>query len=529
MKKVQHFVFLLVFLFCGYSYSQTQDWFLGTGKNTDVQGSSCASCHTTGNIGQPIYDKWKNTLHAEAFDSLNGTPGFSYNCLSCHTTGWDPSLVNGGADEYVKLDTSKKPNYTITNPSRFTQVKNVGCESCHSPLGIKNGDTITLGSRHWQFGTGNKLDYSAENCGKCHEGAHNPYYDEWKTSLHSQSLIPFVVSNKSCVRCHVAQNFIAWAKDPANYKDTILVTGADMQPITCATCHDPHDRTNVAQLRFPINQQSTICDKCHTAGIDSVNVNTTPHHSTSEALSGINFGFKYPGENYINSGHTFAATLRCVNCHVFPTAFDIQIGSAVTGHTFNPRVQACKSCHPDYYTAVDTSNHEKMFDYRGVQTTTDSLINALAQKIHRASHADSLTEAFKEANYNYNSALAEGSHGIHNTRLTQKLLRDALARYNPTSVENEGGEVPGSYVLSQNYPNPFNPTTTIKFSLPEAANVKIIVYDALGKEVEVLANNYYNTGNYRVEWKASNYASGIYFYRIESKNFNMVKKMVLIK
>jgi hypothetical protein len=125
--------------------------------------------------------------------------------------------------------------------------------------------------------------------------------------------------------------------------------------------------------------------------------------------------------------------------------------------------------------------------------------------------------------------MAEGSHGIHNTRLVQKLLNDAIARFSPTSVLNEAGMTPNKYELVQNYPNPFNPSTTIKFSIPESGNVKVTVYDAIGRVVVTLTNNVYQTGSYKIEWNASSYASGIYFYRLESRNFNMVKKMVLVK
>jgi hypothetical protein len=134
-----------------------------------------------------------------------------------------------------------------------------------------------------------------------------------------------------------------------------------------------------------------------------------------------------------------------------------------------------------------------------------------------------------EANYNLLSIVAEGSHGIHNTRLVQKLLNDALVRFSPTAVLHEPGMTPYKYELDQNYPNPFNPTTTIKFSIPESGNVKVIVYDAIGRVVATLANSFYQAGNYKIEWNATSYASGIYFYRLESRNFNMVKKMVLVK
>jgi hypothetical protein len=203
-------------------------------------------------------------------------------------------------------------------------------------------------------------------------------------------------------------------------------------------------------------------------------------------------------------------------------------GGVNTGHTFEPRVQACAGCHSDYYTSVDTSNHEKMFDYRGVQTTTDSLISALQTVLNNASHADSSTTLFKEANYNLAAINGEGSHGIHNTRLVQKLLKDAIASLSATGVEDKT-PLPTKFELSQNYPNPFNPTTTIRFALAQSGNVKVTVYDVTGKLVQTIVNSYYARGSYNVNWNAGSYASGVYFYRIEAGSFNMVKKMVLLK
>ncbi len=506
------------------TFGFSQNYYLGVGNGTEQQGKSCASCHQTGNIGQPIYNEWKNTLHAVAQDSLAGT--LRYQCLQCHNTGWNPGVDNYGADEYVVADTTQPLGYRITDQAKFDKVKNIQCETCHGPLGTESGN---LDLSHWPFADNHqKLNYSAELCGSCHEGEHHPYYDEWKLSRHAASADQaFIVNNKGCVRCHVAQNFALYAKDPAAYKDTIIVTGDDIEPLTCSACHDPHSAKNDGQLRFALNSATTICDQCHTGEIDSVDINTEPHHTTSEALSGSDlFGYQYPGETYINSAHTYAATKRCVNCHVYMTPFNGTLAN--TGHTFNPRVEACASCHADFYSKVDTSNAEKKFDYRGVQSTTDSLMNVLSQKLASASVEDSSTAAFKEAKYNLLSVEGEGSHGIHNTRLVQKLLRDAIASFNPTAVEKVDG-LPSTYELSQNYPNPFNPTTSIRFSIPQAGNVKITVYDALGKEVTTLVNEYRSQGKYKIEWNASTYASGIYFYRIEASKFVSVKKMVLIK
>jgi hypothetical protein len=89
--------------------------------------------------------------------------------------------------------------------------------------------------------------------------------------------------------------------------------------------------------------------------------------------------------------------------------------------------------------------------------------------------------------------------------------------------------VPNYYALEQNYPNPFNPSTKIKYALPEAGNVKIIVFDILGREVTTLVNEYHNSGIYETEFDASLLASGIYFYRMESGMFTETRKMLLVK
>ena len=100
---------------------------------------------------------------------------------------------------------------------------------------------------------------------------------------------------------------------------------------------------------------------------------------------------------------------------------------------------------------------------------------------------------------------------------------------NVTGIKYVDFKVPSNYELSQNYPNPFNPTTNINFSVPNAGNVKVVIYDAIGNQVEVLVDEYKAVGNYRVDWNAAKYASGVYFYRMQSNNFTQIKKMVLMK
>lgn len=98
-----------------------------------------------------------------------------------------------------------------------------------------------------------------------------------------------------------------------------------------------------------------------------------------------------------------------------------------------------------------------------------------------------------------------------------------------TPVTGNNNGVPFKYALEQNYPNPFNPSTMIKYQLPKESIVKITVYDILGKTVTTLVNEKKSAGYYEIEFDAANYASGLYFYKIEAGSFTEVKKMMLIK
>jgi hypothetical protein len=84
-------------------------------------------------------------------------------------------------------------------------------------------------------------------------------------------------------------------------------------------------------------------------------------------------------------------------------------------------------------------------------------------------------------------------------------------------------------ILTGNYPNPFNPKTIIKFYCPYFSKVKIVVYDLLGREIAILLDDTKQAGNYSVIFDASNLASGVYFYKMETSDFTDVKKMVVLK
>ena len=96
-----------------------------------------------------------------------------------------------------------------------------------------------------------------------------------------------------------------------------------------------------------------------------------------------------------------------------------------------------------------------------------------------------------------------------------------------TAIENDEG-VPTTFALGRSYPNPFRGTATIPFDVPQAEQVVLTVYSALGERVAVLADGPYPTGRYRAVWDASGLAAGVYFVRLQAGAFSATRKLVVL-
>ncbi|HEY6952533.1 MAG TPA: T9SS type A sorting domain-containing protein, partial [Bacteroidota bacterium] len=99
----------------------------------------------------------------------------------------------------------------------------------------------------------------------------------------------------------------------------------------------------------------------------------------------------------------------------------------------------------------------------------------------------------------------------------------------PTGVTASQDNLPKAYRLYSNYPNPFNPSTMISYDIPSAGNVKLVVYDMLGRKVETLVNQKQSAGKYGVRFDASRLASGVYFYQLQAGSFVATRKLILLK
>jgi len=110
----------------------------------------------------------------------------------------------------------------------------------------------------------------------------------------------------------------------------------------------------------------------------------------------------------------------------------------------------------------------------------------------------------------------------------QDVSGDFIISDTPASIELPEKN-PKAFALHANYPNPFNPSTIINYELPTTNDVNLSVYNSLGQIVVTLVSGKQEAGHHQVEWEATGFASGIYFYRIEAGEFQAVKRMVLLR
>jgi hypothetical protein len=163
--------------------------------------------------------------------------------------------------------------------------------------------------------------------------------------------------------------------------------------------------------------------------------------------------------------------------------------------------------------------------------------NALNQKIGTdfnisKTAVDSAIKYFSDFAFVNDKIISVWEDSRSGSDLTCDIYCNIISFVKPDSivgVNNISTIIPDNYILYQNYPNPFNPITNVKFSIIKAGQVKLIVYDIQGREVETLVNESLKPGTYESTFNGSNYPSGIYFYKLISDGFTESKKMLMIK
>jgi endo-1,4-beta-xylanase len=184
-------------------------------------------------------------------------------------------------------------------------------------------------------------------------------------------------------------------------------------------------------------------------------------------------------------------------------------------------------CKPAYYAAANVGLNFNALD--SMITIADTLQQGRYSSGTWAVLASGLTSA-KAAMAKDFSAAVSAADTLGQAKTALKSALDGLIL---TGVD-QSGETPSSFALGQNYPNPFNPVTNIPFVVagrqsPAVSNVRLVVYDILGREVAILVNEQMAPGNHEVLFNASSLASGVYMYRLTAGDFTQTLRMVLMK
>ena len=358
-----------------------------------------AGCHDAQVLG------WNATRHAGAWDDLQNSGMAQDYCEACHTTGAGDE-ARGGFNVTTNLPVS---------------LRDVQCEVCHGP------DPMAAPG-----GARTRVNLSAEVCGACHQGEHNPYLGEWQNSTHSLSLLAAsgeVATNASCQGCHVAQVAI----EETFGGGTLPRPVADPQPIVCAVCHDTHNNTNEFQLRKP---RSELCATCHDpAGAKPGEFLEHPQGAMRDGLSEI------PTAD-VPSTRNMPSVL-CADCHMYSRPYDPgQVPPRVTGHEFRPKPEACAACHDGVNATLVLTTAEAQAQIDAWQSGTRDRLRGAATNVTDARRAiqdapslgfplsdvHEATTLYDLANYSVTFVDADGSQGVHNPTYSIALLQYANAK-----------------------------------------------------------------------------------------------------
>ncbi len=295
--------------------------------------TTCGNCHS----GKQA--EWAGTKHSHAWADLQASGHAQASCEPCHTTNQNGNWVTVAA------------GFNAVPDSAYHDVQ---CESCHGP-----GANHIAGPETTQPLPSIAVDTAAtktNGCAECHSGDHNPFAEEWAQSAHGYAgAYKDEGPRDPCKNCHEGRRGMAVplsGLDPRPSGQVVslgtYVEAADpanIQPIVCATCHDPHDATNEGQLRAPLGEPDTtqICYRCHhreTEPEPGLASRRGPHGAQGAVWMDEEAGWKPPTWPYadrILPTHASANPRGCAACHVTPFSAKGSDGTTryFVGHTFD--------------------------------------------------------------------------------------------------------------------------------------------------------------------------------------------------
>ena len=393
-----------------------------TGQDANGQPveASCATCHNDKTAPDQFKD-WKASGHAEILtQNLNTSATYGEQCFSCHTVGFNKSASNGGIDEApdyaALLSLLGKPSpdnwsQALSSAPKAAKLANVQCESCHGP---QQSPAHTVDAA--------RVSLSADVCGTCHgEPARHGRFQQWEESAHANTDAAIARSTSaSCARCHTAQGFLAWTEQgdltqqiqgakgnaTADELKALGLTPDQVQPQTCAVCHDPHKQgttsgePNTASVRITDNTpllpagfkaegvgKGAVCITCHNTrnGLHNDQAGAPANYSAphtaaqGDVLMGENAYFVTAGAR---SAHSYIKD-TCATCHMelTPPPAEFSSQGAGTNHSFTASDAICSSCHGAFDGGTLQASVEAKLNDLG-QKMSDYLLNKLPAQVY---------------------------------------------------------------------------------------------------------------------------------------------------
>lgn len=425
------------------------------GPNPGYAGATvCGNCHGYEGVANDwYYDTWQFTGHANAYKNLPPFGQQNPECLQCHSVGF--GYPNG---------------YAVNgNP----MLRGVQCENCHGP-GLAHSQNRSNPAKY------PAVELTSKVCGGCHNGAHQPTYDEWAGSGHGrldpELVAPFTNNDtnrmKTCGPCHGGSVRLALLK-----ADPLPRGVAGGMGIECAVCHEPHGDTPYdASLRNPTfstnnytyftagsfstqyNAAIQICGQCHNSrGASWTTTSRPPHHSPQYNMMLGTVGQLASGlPPNQPAAHGLTISNQCVGCHMQKSPY--QAGPpevpAVTGHSFGVNsYEVCADCHRDAGNAEDLVFFTQLvvsYQIEQVRTALNRWALTKAPVALRdrygtraweytipgtlspggpgptTSEQTQIPENIKKARFNLYLVQYDGSFGVHNGPFTTTLLDTAL-------------------------------------------------------------------------------------------------------
>lgn len=354
-----------------------------TGQDSNgrpVADAACVSCHVPNTPNFDMFTPWAKSGHAEIFTQNVEVAGhYSTACLACHSVGYNTAVNNNGIDDQPDwqafsasglLEHGATGNWgkILTQFPKTARLANIQCENCHGPQD----------SAAHMKNDGSRQTLSSDLCGSCHgEPARHGRFQQWQLSGHANmALAESRGTNASCAKCHSAQGFLQWQDKGFSTPVTITVdwTTDNVQPQSCAVCHDTHNVGNVtgeatdAHLRVEGDTpmldagfkatnvgKGALCITCHNGrrGLmddaqtwDPTQATRAPHVGPQgDMIMGQNLYFTKVGQR------GFHAMIQdaCVTCHMVktdpPADLSYQLGG--TNHTFFASKTICSQCHTE--------------------------------------------------------------------------------------------------------------------------------------------------------------------------------------